>query len=178
MWGHVFMAGSGKKSETNEPENKYTCRYKRLIMLVDLKHAGRMWNGYTDWTNAESFLMDCQMSPQQKLMMSPCCPPFPLASANSCAETLDGRKWAQHMCLPTWVSTSSALEDALLVSWPSALNCWHPTLPTPRHLINQYTKIWEIFLVTTRIKFIQTGAACRKPCRRVHHQERWEAAPV
>lgn len=36
------MAGSGKKSETNESENKYTRRYKRLIMLVDLKHAGRM----------------------------------------------------------------------------------------------------------------------------------------
>ena len=36
------MAGSGKKSETNEFENKYIRRYKRFIMLVDLKHAGKM----------------------------------------------------------------------------------------------------------------------------------------
>lgn len=150
MWGEMFMAGSGKKSETSEPENKYTRRYKRLIMLVDLKHAGKMWNGYTDWTNAESFLMDCQMSPLQRLTMSPCHWPFPPASVKSYTETPDGRKWAQEMCLPTWVSTSSALEDALLVLWPSALNAD----PCPQHLISQYTKIWDIFLVTTRIKFI------------------------
>lgn len=109
------MAGSGKKSETNEPENKYIRRYKRLITLADLKHAGKMGNGYTDWTNAESFLMDCQMSPQQRLPRSPCHCPLPPASANSYAQTLDGRKGAPQMCLHGWAS-SSALEDALLVS--------------------------------------------------------------
>lgn len=39
------MVGNGKKSETNEPENKYICRKKknkRLIRLLDLKHAGKM----------------------------------------------------------------------------------------------------------------------------------------
>jgi len=86
------MAGSSQKSETNEPKNKYIRRYKRLITLVDFKHAGKMWNGYTDWTNIESFLTDCQMSPWQRLTMSPCHWSFPPASASPYAETLDGKK--------------------------------------------------------------------------------------
>lgn len=54
------MTGNGQKSETNKTGNKYTRRYRRLIMLVDVKHAGKRGNGYTDWTNADCFLMDCK----------------------------------------------------------------------------------------------------------------------
>lgn len=44
------MTGNGQKSETNKTGNKYTRRYRRLIMLVGMKHAGKRGNGYTDWT--------------------------------------------------------------------------------------------------------------------------------
>lgn len=71
VWGEMFMAGSGQKSEANETEIKHMRRHKRLMLLVDWKLTGKAWHGYTDWTNTGSFLMDCRMSPQQRLMTSP-----------------------------------------------------------------------------------------------------------
>lgn len=71
VWAEMFMVGSGQKSETNKTEIKHMRRHKRLMLLVDWKLTGKTWNGYTDWTNTGSFLMDCWMSPQQRLMTSP-----------------------------------------------------------------------------------------------------------
>lgn len=148
VWGEMFMAGSGQKSETNETKIKHIRRHKRLILLVDWKLIGKIWKGYTDWTNTGSFLTDCRMSPQQRLMTSLCHWPLPLTSATR-SKMPDRRTRAQSMHLPAWAPTSSALEGAPLVPQPRALKCWHP----PWHW-SQHTKMWEIFLGTRRIKFI------------------------
>lgn len=148
VWGEMFMVGSGQKSETNKTEIKHMRRHKRLMLLVDWKLTGKTWNGYTDWTNTGSFLMDCQMSPQQRLMTSFCHWPLPLTSATR-TEMPDRRTRAQSMHLPAWAPTGSALEGAPLVPRPRALKCWHP----PWHW-SQHTKMWEIFLGTRRTKFI------------------------
>lgn len=134
VWGEMFMVGSGQKSETNKTEIKHMRRHKRLMLLVDWKLTGKTWNGYTDWTNTGSFLMDCQMSPQQRLMTSFCHWPLPLTSATR-TEMPDRRTWAQSTHLPAWAPTSSALQ---VHHWCHDLVLWNAdTLPdteanTPR----------------------------------------------
>lgn len=166
MWGEMFMAGSGKKSETNELENKYIRRHKRLIMLVDLKHAGKVWNGYTDWTNADSFLMDWPNVPTAKAAAESL-PPALSTGVSKLLRWDTGWKAMSSMSLPGWVSTGSALEAALLVSQPPALKRRNPPPPPTFH--KPTLKGLRDLSCTHKIKFMWRGAASREPCRRGYH---------
>lgn len=84
----------------------------------------------------------------------------PWTLAKSPAEVPEGKKCAQQMHLPTWVSASSALKAAVLVSWPYVLRCWNPPLTFQPTDDDQRGKpLTEVSLGTKRTKVIWAGAA-------------------
>lgn len=171
------MAGSGQKSETNETEIKHICRHKRLMLLVDWKLTGKTWNGYTDWANTGSFLMDCQMSPQQRLMTSLCHWPLSLTSATR-TEMPDRRKRAQSMHLPAWVPACLGTHQLCSGGCTTGATTSCSEMLTPSLTLKPTHKDMRAFLgprgSSSSNKEQHTG---KNLLKRAPH-DRWEVAPV
>lgn len=150
---------SGKRSETSESENKYIWRYKRLIMFNMLAKCGMATQ--TGQTRGAFWWII-----QQRLMVSPCPWPFPQAPPSPYREALDGEKWAQWMCWPSWVPAGSALEERVL---------WNAdATPSSQNLITQYKRIWEFFSCHHKNQVHLSRSSTQRTTEREHHRRAGE----